>query len=77
MVSGEGFAPGDEVVIESRAAGRVTQKRQRVSSDGRLRPDVISHGAIGGDRSARYAVRGRACAVTVEYEWGEPALAPR
>jgi hypothetical protein len=77
LASGQGFAPGDEVGIEWRVAGRVTHKRQRVSADGRLRPDVISHGAIGSDRSARYAVTGRSCAVALEYEWGEPALVPR
>jgi hypothetical protein len=77
MASGDGFAPGDEVLIESRVAGRVSQKRQRVSADGRLRPDVLSHGGIGDGRSARYAVTGRTCAVAVEYEWGEPALTRR
>ncbi len=77
MATGDGFAAGDEVVIESRKSGKVTLKRQRVSAEGRLRPDVISHGALGGDHSARYVITGRACTVAVDYEWGDPALARR
>jgi hypothetical protein len=77
LATGAGFAAGDEVVIESRVAGQVTRKRQRVSVEGRLRPDVISHGAVGEDRRARYAVTARACAVALDYEWGESALVPR
>jgi hypothetical protein len=74
MASGAGFAPGEEVLTESRYAGRVMQKRQHISSEGRLPPEVVSHGASNADRSARYAVTGHSCAVAVEYEWGEPAL---
>ena len=74
VATGAGFAPGDEVITELRYGGRVIQKRQRVSAEGRLPPDVISHGSIGADRSARYVAKGRSCEVAVEYEWGEPAL---
>jgi hypothetical protein len=77
MATGQGFSPGDDVVIESHVSGRITRKRQRVSADGRLRPDVVSHGSVEADRSARYAATGRACAVAVDYEWGEPALGRR
>jgi hypothetical protein len=74
VASGAGFAPAEDVIIELWYAGRMIRKRQRVSPEGLLPPDVISHGASGTDRSARYAVKGRSCEVTVEYEWGEPAL---
>jgi hypothetical protein len=74
LASGEGFTPGDDVLIESVVAGRVSQRRARVAADGRLRPDLLSHGAIGSDRRARYAIMDRGCAVAVEYEWGERAL---
>ena len=74
LASGAGFAPGDDVTIESGHSGRVMQKRQRVSADGRLPPDVIAHGATGTDRNARYAVKGRSCEVAVEYTWGEATL---
>jgi hypothetical protein len=74
LASGRGFAPGDEVAVESRYAGLVHGKQIRALSNGVLPPDVISHAAPGGDRSARYSVTGRACAVTIEYEWGEPAF---
>jgi hypothetical protein len=73
VASGAGFAPDEGVVTELWHAGRMIQKRQRVSVDGRLPLDVISHGASDIDRSARYAVKGRSCDVAVEYEWGEPA----
>ena len=49
-------------------------KQIRILSNGVLPPDVISHAAPGGDRSARYSVKARACEVTIEYEWGEPAF---
>ena len=77
VASGSGFGPDDEVMTESRYSGRVIQKRRRISFDGLLPPDVISHGALGADRSARYTVKGRSCEVIVDYEWGEPALIRR
>jgi hypothetical protein len=73
---GTGFAPGDDVIVESRYAGRVIQKRRRTSVEGGLPPEVISHVATGTDRSASYAAKGRSCEVTLEYEWGEQALSP-
>ena len=77
LASGAGFAPDEDVVTELRYAGRMIQKRQRVSVDGQLPQDVISHGASGTDRRAHYAVKSRFCDVAVEYEWGEPALSLR
>ena len=74
LASGRGFAPGDDVVVESRYAGRAQQKQVRVSADGLLPPDVVSHASPGSDRTARYSVKGRSCQVTIEYEWGEPAF---
>jgi len=74
LASGAGFTPEEEVLIEARYAGRVMQKRLHISSEGLLPPEIVSHGASNADRSARYAVTGHACAVAVEYEWGEPAL---
>jgi hypothetical protein len=79
LVSGSGFTPGETVSIEHTYAGRTLQKNQVASTEGRLPPDVIIHGvgAGGVDHRARYTVRARSCAVVVEYEWGEPALAAR
>ena len=77
LVSGSGFAPGDVVIVESRYLGRVNQKERRASAAGLLPAEVISHAALGDDRSARYSVKGRYCEVAVEYEWGEPALGGR
>jgi hypothetical protein len=74
VASGAGFTPDEDVVSELRYAGKMIQKRQRVSAEGQLPLNVISHGAIGTDHSARYAVKGHSCNVAVEYEWGEPAL---
>lgn len=74
VASGAGFAPGDEVITESRYFQRMIQKRWRISPEGLLPPDVILHGASGTDHSARYAVKGRSCNVMVEYEWGKQAL---
>jgi hypothetical protein len=74
LASGRGFVPGDDVVVESRYAGRVQRKHVRVSADGVLPPDVLTHIAPGADHGARYSAQGRACQVTIEYEWGEQAF---
>ena len=74
VATGEGFAPGEEVDIELRSSGRVTQKKDRISAEGLLALDVVSHGAISPDFSARYAVKSPSCGPVVEYEWGEAAL---
>jgi hypothetical protein len=77
VATGSGFASGDEVITESRYSGRVVEKRQRISSEGLLPLDVISHEAIDPDRGARYTVKGRSCAVVVKYNWGKFALVRR
>ena len=77
IASGGGFIPGDEATTEFRYSGRVVQKRKQVSPEGLLPLDTIAHGARGGDRSARYTVKGRSCEVVVDYQWGEPALIKR
>ena len=69
-----GFPPGNEVDIESHASGTVTRKRQRVDADGTLPLDVVTHGTLGADPVARYAVKAHGCAPAVEYRWGENAL---
>lgn len=74
VASGEGFVPGEDVDIELRSSGRVTQKKQRISAEGLLPLDVVSHGAISTDFSARYLVKALSCGPVVEYEWGEAAL---
>lgn len=71
---GAGFAPGEEVEIETRASGKASRKRQRVDPDGRLPLDVVEHGTLSADTVARYAVKARTCAPAVEYRWGESAL---
>jgi hypothetical protein len=55
----------------------VTNKRGRVSTDGQLPPHLITDVASDAERGARYAVKGRACEVALEYSWGEPALVRR
>jgi hypothetical protein len=77
IASGTGFDPGDEVITESRHTERIIQKRWRISPEGLLPRNVIVHGARGADHSARYVVKGRACNVVVEYEWGKSALSWR
>ena len=69
-----GFPPYQDVDVESRAAGRVSHKRQRVDADGNLPLDVLEHGTAGADTVARYSIRAGACAPAVEYRWGQPAL---
>jgi hypothetical protein len=69
-----GFPGGGQVDIESNASGAVTRKRLRVDADGTLPLDVVSHGTLGADAVARYAVKAGACAPVVEYRWGESAL---
>jgi hypothetical protein len=77
LASGLGFDPGVDVKIESQYAARLIEKHLRISGDGNLPPHVILHATIAADRSARYTVKGRSCQVSVDYEWGEPALTRR
>ena len=77
LAAGSGFLPGDEVITESRYAGRVIEKRVRTSAEGSLPPQVLLHASVNTDRQARYSVKGRSCDVAVDYEWGEPALVRR
>jgi hypothetical protein len=77
VATGAGFAPRDEVIIESQYSGQVIEKRQRISSEGLLPLNVLAHQAIGADRNARYTVKARSCKVAVDYEWGERALVRR
>jgi hypothetical protein len=77
LASGSGFPPGEDVLTEQRYSGRQIQKPRRVSPEGLLTPDLLSHRATGADRGARYAVRARTCQVAIEYNWGEPALMRR
>jgi hypothetical protein len=74
VATGAGFAPGAEVITESRYSGRVIQKRQRASPQGLLPLEVISHETISVDPSARYVVTCQSCKVVVDYDWGKPAL---
>jgi hypothetical protein len=75
LVTGEGFPAGSDVMTQSRYSGRVYEKPLRISAAGRLPPQVVSHAALGEDRTAQYTVTSRHCTVTLDYEWGRPALA--
>jgi hypothetical protein len=77
VASGKGFPPGEDVLTQLRYSGRLIQGQSRISPLGLLAPDLISHRAIGADRGARYTVKARSCEVSVEYDWGEPALIRR
>lgn len=77
LATGAGFPPGTEVDIEQRADGRLTNRKQRVPADGRLPPDVLSHGGVGSDLTAHYAVKSSSCRPAVRYEWGVAALKRR
>ena len=74
VASGGGFKPGEDVDIEMRSSGRLIQKRQRISPEGFLPLDVVSHGAISTDYGARYTVKAASCAPEVSYSWGDAAL---
>jgi hypothetical protein len=76
VASGSGFAPGEDVTIESQDSGGVIRKRQRVGADGRLPADEIWHRS-GDSHDARYEVKSSGCAVAVSYRWGEPTLVQR
>jgi len=74
VATGAGFAREEEVITESRYSGRLIEKRQRISANGLLLPDVLSYEAIGADYNAHYSVKGGSCKVTVAYKWGKAAL---
>jgi len=75
--SGSGFPPGEEAATEQRYSGRSIQKRNRVSAEGMLTPELLTHRELGADRGARYTVRARTCEVSIDYDWGQPALVRR
>jgi len=75
--SGSGFPPGEEVATEQRYSGRSIQKRNRASAEGLLTPELLVHRDLGADRGARYTVRARTCEVSIDYDWGQPALIRR
>ena len=77
LASGFGFSPGDEVITELVYAGRVIVKRVKSNTEGSLPAQVFLHASVGNDRHSRYSVKGRSCMVTIDYEWGEPAIATR
>jgi hypothetical protein len=77
VASGSGFPPGEDVATEQRYSGRSIQKRNRVSSGGLLTPELLVHRDIGADRGAHYTVKARTCEVSIDYDWGEPALMRR
>lgn len=77
LATGAGFPPGTEVDIEQRSAGRVTNRKLRVSAEGRLPPDVVSHGGVGTDLTAHYTAKSPSCGPAVRYEWGVAALKRR
>ena len=77
VASGKGFPPGEDVLIQLRYSGRLIQKQSRISPEGLLAPDLLSHRAVSADRGARYTVKARSCEVSVEYDWGEPAITRR
>jgi hypothetical protein len=77
VASGSGFVPGETIVTDLRYAGQTIQKTVRASPGGSLPTNVISHGGSSNDSRARYSAKGRRCEVTVDYEWGEPALSRR
>ena len=74
LVSGSGFIPDDEVTVKSHYAGRMNEKRVRISTEGLLPPQVLLHVSRSGDATALYRVKGRACDVEVGYKWGDAAL---
>jgi hypothetical protein len=74
IAAGEGFTPGEEVDIQLRSSGHETQRKQRISAEGLLPLDIVSHGAVSTDFSARYEVKSPSCKPIVRYEWGEAAL---
>jgi hypothetical protein len=77
VASGTGFSPSEDVVTDLRYSGLAVRKTQRVSPEGLLPPSVIAHNNSSSDHGATYKATGRSCEVTIEYEWGEPALRPR
>lgn len=77
IASGSGFPPGETVATEQRYSGRSIARRNRVSSEGLLTPELLAHRDLGADRGGRYTVKSSVCEVSLEYDWGEPALTRR
>lgn len=70
----EGFEPNEEVTVISQSDGETIETSRKLSTIGAANPTVLFPGVIGKeDGTARYTVVGRACNVSVEYDWGRKA----
>ncbi len=73
-LQGEGFEPNEEVTTVSRSNGEVIQGKQKVLPDGRLPANILAPAAVTRRYVASFTVIGKSCKLTVDYEWGPPAL---
>ena len=72
----EGFE-GEEVRTVSRSGGEVFPSTVQIPPDAR-HVWLVAPGVIGkGSGRASFSVIGESCNLTVEYDWGPPALSPR
>jgi hypothetical protein len=73
---GEGFVPGEEVTVISQNNKEIMESEQPATSDGRVLT-IIAAGVSGrSSGTGRLALTGRECNVTVDYDWGPPAIKP-
>ncbi len=72
-VQGEGFEAGEEVASTSRSNGEVLSGKQKVEDNGALGTILLP--GVKGKRSGAvtYALQGKSCQVTVEFDWGQKA----
>lgn len=73
-VRGDGFEPNEKVTTVSRSDGEMVPGTLRTLSDGSLPYVALLPAAVSRRYKASYTVASKSCTVTVDYEWGPPAL---
>jgi hypothetical protein len=74
---GEGFQAGEAVRVLSRSNGEAMELKTDTRPDGSLTPSVLVVGTRGQQYAAGLTVYGKFCTVSLDYQWGAPALKPQ
>lgn len=74
VIQGEGFEPHEKVKVVSKSEEETIESNDDISADGRFL--VVMAPAVKGKDSgvATYTASGKRCKLTVNYQWGRPAL---
>ncbi len=74
-ITGEGFEPNEALVVTSSSEGEIMNLARTAEPDGTFAPTILYPAVVGKTSgSASYRVIGSGCDLTLQYQWGPPAL---